>query len=422
MILKILSIQIIIAFLLLPGYSIAQQPAEEKQEKTIQKVGIMPFTGEGFSKEQLKTMSAKFQDELFMLNKFQLMEQEEMKSILKEAELAETGCLDITCYVEVGKKIGVSHMLMGSVVKVGSITSITIKIVDVETGKIIKSTVFDTKDSYEKILKKRLKIVADKIAGKAKIGKSIYEFSLDKKRDPIAVLEITGNGIGKGEAKGLTDRLRAELFNTSKFDVMEREQVDEILKEQGFQQTGLCDEASCLVEVGQLIGVKYMVGGSVSKIGNLFSVSARIIEVGTGKIVRTATVDRKGNLEKVLKENMQDIARCLAGLKVQTRVNKPAVITLSSSALLVGGGVCFSILADQAYERYKSEQYDLDKVSSYKDETRIKYYTSYGLYGSGGVAAGVSIIMFITRRVKLKVKDTVFIVPHSKGIQLCVRF
>ena len=87
-----------------------------------------------------------------------------------------------------------------------------------------------------------------------------YIFSQEKIN--IAVMELDGNGISSTDIIGLSNRLRTELFKTDKFDVIERSKVDEILKEQGFQKTG-CTNSDCAVEVGQLIGVKVIIVGSI---------------------------------------------------------------------------------------------------------------------------------------------------------------
>ena len=42
------------------------------------------------------------------------------------------------------------------------------------------------------------------------------------------------------------------------FRVIERTEMDNILREQGFQKSGACDDENCLVEVGQLLGVNRM--------------------------------------------------------------------------------------------------------------------------------------------------------------------
>ena len=79
----------------------------------------------------------------------------------------------------------------------------------------------------------------------------------------IAVIDFDARGISQSEVSTLTDRLRDELIKTGKYNVIERGQMEEVLKEQGLQQTG-CVSDECVVEVGQLMGVQQMVGGFFS--------------------------------------------------------------------------------------------------------------------------------------------------------------
>jgi len=127
----------------------------------------------------------------------------------------------------------------------------------------------------------------------------------------IAVMPLDANGISETEAAVLTDRLRSELFQTGEFEVIEREKMQAILEEQNFQLTG-CSSNECMVEVGQLIGVRQMVGGSVSQFGRLFSISIRLIDVETGKIAGTAIYDHKGEIEGLLDTGTRQVARQLA--------------------------------------------------------------------------------------------------------------
>jgi TolB-like protein len=123
----------------------------------------------------------------------------------------------------------------------------------------------------------------------------------------IAVVDFNGNNISDGEVRALTDRLRTELFNTKYFKVIEREMMQEVIKEQGFQQTG-CTTDECMVEIGRLIGVEKIIGGSISKVGNIYSVSSRIVNVETGEIENTAVFDHTGNIGLLLTEGMRIIA------------------------------------------------------------------------------------------------------------------
>ena len=76
----------------------------------------------------------------------------------------------------------------------------------------------------------------------------------------VAVLEFEGRGINQMEAATLTDRMMSELVNTNAVIMVERNQMDEILNEQGFQQSG-CTSSECAAEVGALLGVQNMVSG-----------------------------------------------------------------------------------------------------------------------------------------------------------------
>jgi len=144
-------------------------------------------------------------------------------------------------------------------------------------------------------------------------------------QESIAVLQLDGKGLSEVEASILTDRLRSELFQTGKFDVVEREKMNDILREQNFQLTG-CTSDECLVQVGELIGVSEMVGGSVSKFGSMYSISIRLISVETGKILQTAIFDHKGEIEGLLETGIRQVAEQLAFGEAATP-NSEAVLT-----------------------------------------------------------------------------------------------
>ena len=127
----------------------------------------------------------------------------------------------------------------------------------------------------------------------------------------IAVNDLSAKGIKQSEAEIISERLRSELLNTGVFKVMERNDMASVLREQGFQQTGVC-EASCLVEVGQLLGVERMVAGSVGKIAGMHTISLRMINVATGEIMFTVNEDFNGDLTGILTTAAGNAARKLA--------------------------------------------------------------------------------------------------------------
>ena len=101
----------------------------------------------------------------------------------------------------------------------------------------------------------------------------------------VAILDLEGRGISEMEAQTLTDRMRSELVNTGAVTIVERSQMQEILEEQGFQQTG-CTSDECAVEVGKLLGVQNMITGSIGKIGTSYTpVSYTHLTLPTKRIV-----------------------------------------------------------------------------------------------------------------------------------------
>ena len=82
---------------------------------------------------------------------------------------------------------------------------------------------------------------------------------------------------------------------------MERDQMQEVLKEQGFQQSGTtCSDEGCMVELGRMLGVKRLVVGSIGKLGTMFMVNVRSINIETGKVEKVVSEDVRGNIEDVV--------------------------------------------------------------------------------------------------------------------------
>lgn len=133
----------------------------------------------------------------------------------------------------------------------------------------------------------------------------------------IAVLELDPVGISKNETKIISSRLRIDLFNTNFFTVLEREKMEDILTEQGFQLSG-CTSDECVLEAGQLLGVKKIVAGSIGKVGNLFTISIRLIDVETGEVIKTATEDCLCGIEDVLTKSVKNVAQILSGKKLSS--------------------------------------------------------------------------------------------------------
>ena len=127
------------------------------------------------------------------------------------------------------------------------------------------------------------------------------------------MLEFEGRGINQMESATLTDRLQSEMVNTNAIIMVERNQMEEILNEQGFQQSG-CTSAECAAEVGALLGVQNMVSGSFGLLGNTYTIDAKMFSVETGATVRSVSKTYKGDVDNLLTV-IEVVAWELVGLK-----------------------------------------------------------------------------------------------------------
>ena len=111
----------------------------------------------------------------------------------------------------------------------------------------------------------------------------------------IAVIDLEGIGISKDETNLLTNRLRNELVKTKVFRVIERQEMSKILKEQKFQASG-CTSTECAVEIGQLLGVERIVMGSIGMLGNMYTISSRMVDVESAELTSVSDYDYEGNI------------------------------------------------------------------------------------------------------------------------------
>jgi TolB-like protein len=148
--------------------------------------------------------------------------------------------------------------------------------------------------------------------------------------DRIAILDFAGEGISKNQSKTFTDRVRNALVGYSQFEVMEREKFEAIMAEQKIQLSGICAE-DCIVEVGQVAGVQYMVSGDIRDLGdNTVFVAARIIDVETSKLMASQDIVVRGTGIGVLLKAAPDLADAI----MQQFVEKKGMVAGGYSTII----------------------------------------------------------------------------------------
>jgi len=136
-------------------------------------------------------------------------------------------------------------------------------------------------------------------------------------RPTVAVLDFNAlNGLTASETQLISGRFESELLEDGRLRVLERSQMSAILSEQSFQQTGVCSSKDCQVEMGKMLGVTYIAVGNVGKLGTLYSINVKIVDVGSGEIKKSFSRDIDGGIEKVLTQACRSIAKDAGSLVV----------------------------------------------------------------------------------------------------------
>ena len=102
--------------------------------------------------------------------------------------------------------------------------------------------------------------------------------------------------------KGLAGMLISDLSNVNMIDIVERDRIEEILKEQNLQSSEKVDQSS-IVNLGKLLGAEIILTGAYFEMFGSFRIDARFIDVETGEILKSEGVDgQTSNFFKLQKQ------------------------------------------------------------------------------------------------------------------------
>ena len=112
-----------------------------------------------------------------------------------------------------------------------------------------------------------------------------------KQKTTIAVIEFTDlQGRLTDFGRFLAEELITRLYDTEKFKVIERQQLNKVIAEQKLSLTGVVDPASAK-QLGKLLGVDAIASGTYSDLAQSLKVNARLISTATGEIFAVASTE-----------------------------------------------------------------------------------------------------------------------------------
>ena len=141
----------------------------------------------------------------------------------------------------------------------------------------------------------------------------------------------------------MSQLLNSPEYNASgdkdRYLVVEQTQVDKILEQFEIQNIG-CVSDSCAIEFGKMLQVDRIVIGQVGRVGNTYSVSARIIDVESRKSIATADRQHRGSIDDVMSSVIMEVGdELFLGSEKKSR----KLWYIVGGALIIGAGVAASM-------------------------------------------------------------------------------
>lgn len=129
----------------------------------------------------------------------------------------------------------------------------------------------------------------------------------------VAVATFAAEGVAAGEAAVAADWVRSELIRSARFRVVERAQMDAVLAEQAFQQTG-CTTDDCAVRLGKLLNAERIVVGRLASFLGEYVLTVSVVSAETGQVVATDAA-RGRNAEEVIEALKAMAGRLAAAIR-----------------------------------------------------------------------------------------------------------
>lgn len=218
-------------------------------------------------------------------------------------------------------------------------------------------------------------------------------------RQKIAVYKFTSDELTKSQATELAKFVTDEVRKYPGYDVLDWANVGQVL---GFveDQSALgeiaksgtkagCTSDRCYTELGNRLGVDFMIVGSANKIGNRYLVNLSLQDVEKVAVIGTAKAQIRGNIGDILDSLPSMVAKILnkpmtiketilteplkASSSIPTNVSQSTHSKVAPwlrfgglGLAAIGGGLAyyFDQKAKDSYDKYSSAQ-DVDQIQNY---------------------------------------------------------
>ena len=134
-------------------------------------------------------------------------------------------------------------------------------------------------------------------------------------------LDVVGK-VDHDISRPLSDSVRGEIVRSGRYKVMDRANMDRILKEQAFQMSGTVQKDK-MVEAGQMLGVGKIVIGSIGIVGRTYMISLSLVNIESGETERVEEDTCKCELDELIESVKRATSKLMTGGPAPAYVASP---------------------------------------------------------------------------------------------------
>ena len=163
----------------------------------------------------------------------------------------------------------------------------------------------------------------------------LLNFTAQAQDRKVAVFDPAGN-----VENAIKDIIREEIIsiivNVGGYTVLERELMNEVLKENRFQESGLVDDSQ-ISEMGKLLGANLVFVANITEIDGNYHIALKLVDPVTGRIEKQQTAQTRRNLSE-LTDTVEETVGEMFGVKVKRSPETIRQARIAAGGKLVADG------------------------------------------------------------------------------------
>jgi len=173
---KIFSAWLLFLISAMPAFSLNSMQTTHKVN-----IAVFDFEGKGITQAEASALTERFRSVLVSTNKFNVVERQKIKLIMDELGLQLSGMVSEKSISKAGELLGVNRIISGTIGKIGDTYTVDLRIIAVETGKVIRTVSQNTNGSKENL-----------IALLERLAKRFAGIKTELKKYDITILSLPG--------------------------------------------------------------------------------------------------------------------------------------------------------------------------------------------------------------------------------------